>query len=64
MSKKLTNLLDRAKAIGMSLNERETQRRSFAYGSAHIENERVTRDTIRLAEEDLKRHKGATGDVR
>jgi hypothetical protein len=30
----------------MSPEEKEAQRRSFAYGNAHIENERVTREMI------------------
>jgi Fic family protein len=57
MTDKISQLLGRIKNRGMTLGEREEQRRSFAYGSAHIENERITRDTILLAEEELKEKK-------
>jgi hypothetical protein len=30
----------------MTPEEQEAQRRSFAYGNAHIENERVTREMV------------------
>jgi hypothetical protein len=63
MRKSLSSLIERAKAKGMSLSEREGQRRSFAYGSANIENERITRDTVRAAEEELKREKGKRENV-
>ncbi|HJX53451.1 MAG TPA: hypothetical protein VJ801_11860 [Polyangia bacterium] len=35
----------------MTPEEKELQRRSFAYGNANIENERVTRETIDSAAE-------------
>jgi hypothetical protein len=54
MADKISPLLEQVRNRGMTLGEREQQRRSFAYGSAHIENERITRDTIRVAEEELK----------
>jgi hypothetical protein len=41
MSEKLQKLIDASRGIHMS-----EQRRSFAYGNAHIENERVTRQMI------------------
>ena len=34
--------------------EQEAQRRSFAYGNTHFENESITRSTIDKAAEDLK----------
>ena len=37
----------------MSEAEKEAQRRSFAYGNAHIENERVTRAMIDEAAEKI-----------
>lgn len=55
MADKISDLLGRIKGRGMTLGEREEQRRSFAYGSAHIENERITRDTILTAEEELRK---------
>jgi hypothetical protein len=57
MNSKLSGLLDRARTVGMSLAAREGQRRSFAFGSANIENERITRETVRTAEEELRREK-------
>jgi Fic family protein len=54
---KISELLDKVKNLGMTLAEREEQRRSFAYGSAHIENDRITRDTVVTAEEELKEKK-------
>ena len=56
MSQKLQELLERARRTRMSPNEQEAQRRSFAYGNAHIENERVTRAMVDEAAEKLKRH--------
>jgi hypothetical protein len=46
MSEKLQKLIDASRGIHMSEAEKEEQRRSFAYGNAHIENERVTRQMI------------------
>ena len=57
MSQSLKALLKAARSVQMTREQREEQRRSFAYGNTHIENERVTRTTIEdaarsLAEED------------
>jgi hypothetical protein len=49
MSEDLKALLKAASEIKMTREEREEQRRSFAYGNANIENERVTRATIEEA---------------
>lgn len=54
---KLQILLDAARHVRMTTEQREQQRRSFAYGNTKIENERITRTTIEqaakaLAEED------------
>ena len=46
MSKKLEALLKAARNVTMTAEEHEQQRRSFAFGNANIENERVTRETI------------------
>jgi hypothetical protein len=59
MNTKLIEMLSKARTYGMSLPQREKQRRSFAFGSANIENEQVTRDTVRSAEENLLRQKEA-----
>jgi hypothetical protein len=55
MSKHLKELLEAArKAPPMSDVEKEAQRQSFAYGNAHIENERVTREMVANAAARLK----------
>ena len=46
MTDKLQELIDAARDRPMSDREQEEQRRSFAYGNAHIENDRVTRAMI------------------
>lgn len=47
-------LIAKARDTTMSDADREAQRQSFAYGNAHFENERITRETIRRASEDLR----------
>jgi len=39
-------LIEAARGIKMSAEEKERQRRSFAYGNTHAENEKITRATI------------------
>lgn len=51
----IRSLLDAARARPMSPADRETQRRSFAYGNAHIENARVTRQMVDDAADANKR---------
>jgi len=46
MSKDFEKLMDAARGKTMSNDEKEAQRRSFAYGNAHIENDRVTRQMV------------------
>ncbi|MCP4678565.1 MAG: hypothetical protein GY854_24250 [Deltaproteobacteria bacterium] len=46
MSKELKELIERAKTRAVSGQEREAQRRSFAYGNTHFENEHITRQMI------------------
>jgi hypothetical protein len=50
----LQQLLDAAKAKPMTEADCETQRRSFAYGNAHIENELVTREMVDEAAKSIK----------
>lgn len=50
----LARLIEAAKHVTMSTEERENQRQSFAYGNAHIENELVTRDTVRQAAAEMR----------
>nr|WP_210273406.1 hypothetical protein [Rhizobium leguminosarum] len=48
----LRNLIEAAKKVQPSPSEIEVQRRSFAYGNTHFENEMITREMIdRVADE-------------
>lgn len=53
MSEHLKKLIDASRGRPMSASEMEAQRRSFAYGNAHIENSRVTRAMVNEAAEKL-----------
>lgn len=53
MEDKLEALLRESRDRKNSASEQEAQRRSFAYGNSHFENERITRDTIDRAAEAL-----------
>jgi hypothetical protein len=46
MSEELEKLLEAARSRSLTVEEREEQRRSFAYGTAKIENTRVTREMV------------------
>jgi hypothetical protein len=52
MTKDLQELIERARKIEMTPEQIGEQRRSFAYGNTHIENERITRQMV--AELDLQ----------
>ncbi|NJM30085.1 MAG: hypothetical protein HC855_08245 [Rhizobiales bacterium] len=54
MTHKLKTLLEAARRTSMSESEKEAQRRSFAYGSAKIENDDVTREMVDTAAERLR----------
>lgn len=54
MSEDLKNLLEKAKHVQMDPKQWEEQRRSFAYGNAKIENDRVTREMIDTEADKLK----------
>jgi hypothetical protein len=54
MNEELTRLIEVARKRPFSDEEREAQRRSFAYGNAKIENNRVTREMIAEADEKIK----------
>jgi hypothetical protein len=54
MSEELQQLIDAALQRPFSEDEREAQRRSFAYGNTHIENERVTREMVEELAEAMK----------
>lgn len=46
MTDYLQDLVDAARRVSFPSDEREAQRRSFAYGNTHIENERITREMV------------------
>lgn len=50
----LQKLLDAALRVPFTDEEREAQRRSFAYGNTKIENDHITRDMIDEQDEMLK----------
>ncbi|MCO4319689.1 hypothetical protein M8997_021095 [Phyllobacterium sp. 21LDTY02-6] len=54
MTRDLQELIAKSRSIKMTENEQEEQRRSFAYGSAKIENDDITRDIIDEAANRLK----------
>jgi hypothetical protein len=57
MSNRLDKLLEVARTVQMTSEEREEQRRSFAYGNTKIENDRITKVTIERAAEALAKEK-------
>lgn len=54
MTDYLQELIEAAKHAPFSDDEREAQRRSFAYGNTRIENDRITREMIDEQAEVLK----------
>ena len=54
MTKELDRLIEAARSRPFPEAEREAQRRSFAYGNAKIENDRVTWEMIVEADEAIK----------
>ncbi|MGA8406144.1 MAG: hypothetical protein WB680_03105 [Candidatus Acidiferrales bacterium] len=55
MTTELQQLLDAAKKLVISPEQKEEQRRSFAFGNTNIENPRITRDTINEEADALKK---------
>lgn len=55
MPNALQKLIDEAKNRPFPPEEREAQRRSFAYGNTKIENDRITREMVDEQDELLKR---------
>lgn len=49
MTQDLARLIEIARKVEMTEGDRGAQRRSFAYGNTHIENDRITHETIELA---------------
>ena len=59
MQDRLRELIAQASTAKMSLEEREAQRLSFAYGNTHFENGQITRATIQHAAQRLQRMEAA-----
>ena len=53
MPTRLQELLDKARQSVPTPEEKEEQRRSFAYGNTKIENPRITREMVDKAADDL-----------
>ena len=64
MNSRLKPLLEAARQVNMSPQEKEDQRQSFAYGNTAIENDRITREMVRSEAEKLAAAKGNVGDKR
>lgn len=60
MTEHLKDLLEKARSIQMTPEQREEQRRSFAYGNSKIENDRITRETVDREAESLVAEDGTT----
>jgi hypothetical protein len=57
MTRQLENLLEAAKKLVLTPEEKEQQRRSFAYGNTKIENPRITREMVDEAADELNKAK-------
>jgi hypothetical protein len=55
MSEDLQKLIEIAKGVTVSVEHREQQRRSFAYGNTAYENGRITREMVDQQAEKLAR---------
>lgn len=55
MTDNLKELLEKIKGVEASPEQKEEQRRSFAYGNTNIENPRITRETVDQEAEELKK---------
>jgi hypothetical protein len=53
MAKYLQDLLEAAKKFVLTAEDKEQQRRSFAYGNTVIENSRITREMVGRAADEL-----------
>lgn len=59
MTEALKKLIEATKTLDQTKNDKEQQRRSFAYGNTKFENDRITREMIDKQAELLS--KGAKG---
>jgi hypothetical protein len=57
MPTSLSRLIEMAKAVRVTEEQREEQRRSFVYGNTAIENPAITRELVdRVADAEAKQH--------
>jgi len=61
MTKQLQDLLEAAQRVVLTPEEKEQQRRSFAYGNTKIENPRITREMVDQEAEALGARKDERG---
>ena len=54
MSRRLELLIEASRHREISPSEQEAQRRSFAYGNTHFENDRITKEMVDRAAEELE----------
>ena len=54
MPNSLSRLIEMAKAVRVTEEQREEQRRSFVYGNTAVENERITREMVDRQAEELR----------
>ena len=62
MTNRLQKLLEEAKKVLPTPEEKEAQRRSFAYGNTKIENPRITREMVDRAADELGAPKDERGN--
>ena len=55
MSDDLKELIELASKVPESAEQRESQRRSFAYGNTHFENAKISREMVDLQAEMIAR---------
>ena len=56
MEQSLSRLVELARRVQMTDEQREEQRRSFAYGNTSLENDDITREMIDRQAEALRQH--------
>lgn len=59
MTEALEALIEKAQKIQMTEDQQREQRLSFVYGNTHIENERITRDMVRDADDKVSKEPSA-----
>jgi hypothetical protein len=62
MNEALKALIEASQKARMPSAEREAQRRSFAFGNTHFENELITREMVDRAAEALAARGGSSSD--